>query len=145
MPVPIPGSNVGSDTQKVKFLTIFGRPKTGIFDKISGVPGRAPLATNHATKAFCLTLGLWDPARDRLGKLVRARGLVRETGEISLANFRPHAGRGNIHIQCVPPRNHPGETVYPQDPPGISSSGPKNEIGGVFGHACAESGLKSSC
>ena len=28
MPVPIPGSKVGSDNQKVKFLTIFGRPKT---------------------------------------------------------------------------------------------------------------------
>ncbi len=45
MPVPIPGLKVGSDNQKVKFLTIFGRPKTGIF---RGVPGRAPLATNHA-------------------------------------------------------------------------------------------------
>ena len=31
MPVPIPGSKVRSDNQKVKFLTIFGRPKTGIF------------------------------------------------------------------------------------------------------------------
>ena len=48
MPVPIPGSKVGSDNQKVKFLTISGRPKTGFFDQISGVPGRAPLATNHA-------------------------------------------------------------------------------------------------
>ena len=48
MPVPIPGSKVGSDNQKVKFLTIFGRPKTRFFDQISGVPGRAPLATNHA-------------------------------------------------------------------------------------------------
>ena len=47
MPVPIPGSKVGSDNQKVKFLTIFGRPKTRFFDQISGVPGRAPLATNH--------------------------------------------------------------------------------------------------
>ena len=48
MPVPIPGSKVGSDNQIVKFLTIFGRPKTSFFDKISGVPGQAPLATNHA-------------------------------------------------------------------------------------------------
>ena len=48
MPVPIPGSKVGSDNQKIKFLTIFGRPKTRFFDQISGVPGRAPLATNHA-------------------------------------------------------------------------------------------------
>ena len=48
MPVPNPGSKVGSDSQKVEFLTISGRPKTGIFGQISGVPGRAPLATNHA-------------------------------------------------------------------------------------------------
>jgi hypothetical protein len=48
MPVPIPGSKVGSDNQKVKFLTIFGWPKTGFFREFRGVPGRAPLATNHA-------------------------------------------------------------------------------------------------
>ena len=48
MPVPIPGSKVGSDSQKVKFLMIFGRPKTRFFEEILGVPGRAPLATNHA-------------------------------------------------------------------------------------------------
>ncbi len=51
MPVPIPVSKVGSDSQKDKFLTISGRPKTGFFDKISGVPGpfpQFPLATNHA-------------------------------------------------------------------------------------------------
>ena len=48
MPVPIPGLKVGSDNQKVKFLTIFGRPKTGIFREFRGVPGRAPLAGNHA-------------------------------------------------------------------------------------------------
>ena len=51
MPVPIPGLKVGSDTQKVKFLTIFGRPKTGFFDEISAefrnFP-KFPLATNHA-------------------------------------------------------------------------------------------------
>ena len=39
MPVPIPGLKVGSDKQKVKFLTIFGRPKTGIFRRFRGVPG----------------------------------------------------------------------------------------------------------
>ena len=48
MPVPIPGSKVKSDNQKVKILTIFGRPKTMIFGRFRGVPGRAPLATNHA-------------------------------------------------------------------------------------------------
>ena len=41
------------------------------------------------------------------------------------------------------PGFHPGETVYPREPPGISSSGPKNKIGGGFGNACAGSGLKS--
>ena len=39
MPVPIPGLKVGSDSQKVKFLTIFGRPKTGIFRRFRGVLG----------------------------------------------------------------------------------------------------------
>ena len=51
MPVPFPVSKVGSDKQKVEFLTISGRPKTRFFDKISGVPGpfpQFPLATNHA-------------------------------------------------------------------------------------------------
>ena len=39
MPVPIPGLKVGSDNQKVKFLTIFGRPKTAIFRRFRSVPG----------------------------------------------------------------------------------------------------------
>ena len=38
MPVPIPGLKVWSDKQQVKFLTIFGRPKTGIFRGFRGVP-----------------------------------------------------------------------------------------------------------
>ena len=38
MPVPILGLKVRSDNQKVKFLTIFGRPKTGIFRRFRGVP-----------------------------------------------------------------------------------------------------------
>ena len=42
MPVPIPGPEDGSDSLKVKILTIFGRPKTGFFDKISGAPGYIP-------------------------------------------------------------------------------------------------------
>jgi hypothetical protein len=42
MPVPIPGLKVGSDNQKAKFLTIFGRPKTGIFRRVRGVPGPGP-------------------------------------------------------------------------------------------------------
>ena len=55
MPVLIPGSKVWSDIKKVKFLTIFDRPKTGFFDQISGVPGpfpQFPLATNHAALAI---------------------------------------------------------------------------------------------
>ena len=51
MPVPIPGLKVGSDTQKVKFMMIFGRPKTKIFQEFRNVPGRAPLPTNHVGKA----------------------------------------------------------------------------------------------
>ena len=51
MPVPIPVSKVGSDSQKVKFSTISGRPNTGFFGKISAkfrnFP-QFPLATNHA-------------------------------------------------------------------------------------------------
>ena len=51
MPVPFPVSKVWSDNQKVKFLTIFGRPKTRFSDKISAefrnFP-QFPLATNHA-------------------------------------------------------------------------------------------------
>ena len=41
------------------------------------------------------------------------------------------------------PGFHPGETVYPRETPGISSSGAKNKIGGVLGHACADSGPRS--
>ena len=50
MPVPIPGSKVGSDNLKVKFLTIFGRPKTGIFLEFRGVPG-GPKALDMDTLA----------------------------------------------------------------------------------------------
>ena len=39
MPVPISGLKVGSDTEKVKFVTIFGRPKTGVFRRFRSVPG----------------------------------------------------------------------------------------------------------
>jgi hypothetical protein len=48
MPVPIPGLKGRSDTRKVNFLMIYGRPKTTIFRRFRGVPGWAPLATNHA-------------------------------------------------------------------------------------------------
>ena len=42
MPVPIPGPEVGSDSLKVKFLTIFGRPKTRIFREFRGVSRPGP-------------------------------------------------------------------------------------------------------
>ena len=51
MGMPIPGSKVRSDSQKVKFLMIFGRPKTGFLAKFPGPRGtfpQFPLATNHA-------------------------------------------------------------------------------------------------
>jgi hypothetical protein len=67
MPVPIPGSKVGSDSQKVKFLTISGRPKTGIFRRFRGVPGRAPLATNHS-----VFLGLPNPRNPWKSMMPRA-------------------------------------------------------------------------
>jgi hypothetical protein len=50
MPVPIPGLKVGSDNKKFKFLTIFGRPKTGIFGEFRSVPG-GPKALDMDTLA----------------------------------------------------------------------------------------------
>ena len=53
MPVPIPGSKVGSDTQKVKFLTIFGRPETRFFCQISGVPCGVKFSVPLPAVRFC--------------------------------------------------------------------------------------------
>ena len=64
MPVPIPGSKVGSDNQKVKFLTIFGRPKIGFFHGFRGVPG-GPKALDMDTLAARRSSG--NPLRDPLG------------------------------------------------------------------------------
>ena len=58
MPVPIPSPEVGSDSLKVKFLPIFGRPKTGFFGRFPGPRGTFPpfpLATNHAELAIDLS------------------------------------------------------------------------------------------
>ena len=55
---------------------------------------------------------------------------------------RQITGRGNIHIHCVPPRNDPGETVYPRETLGISFSGPKDKIGGFPGMPVPIPGLK---
>ena len=55
MPVPIPGPEVGSDSQKVKFLMISGRAKTGFFDQISGVPGYIPpIPASYQPRSFTL-------------------------------------------------------------------------------------------
>ena len=53
------------------------------------------------------------------------------------------AGFGKRGPHRGPPRNHPGEAVYPRETPGIASSRPEDNIGGVSGNACADSGLKS--
>ena len=54
MPVPILGLKVRSDSQKVKFLMIFGRPKTGIFRQFRGVPGHCEYVTRCTGGAFNL-------------------------------------------------------------------------------------------
>ena len=60
MPVPIPGLEVWSNGQKVKFLTICGRPKTPFFEEISGVPRRAPLPTTQLGEEPSLKVDLWS-------------------------------------------------------------------------------------
>ena len=67
MPVPIPGPEVGHDSQKVKFLTIFGRPKTGIFRRFLGVPGCAPLLGGAAPLRRVMLL------IKMIGKFIRVR------------------------------------------------------------------------
>ena len=60
MPVPIPGPEVVSDSQKVKFLMIFGRPKTGFLEQFPGPRGtfpQFPLATNHAVYTWGIRQG----------------------------------------------------------------------------------------
>ena len=63
MPVPIPGSKDGSDKQKVKFFTIFGRPKTGFFQRFRGVPGGPDpldMDTLAALKAYSYLGSPWN-------------------------------------------------------------------------------------
>ena len=62
MPVPIPGPEVGSDSLQVKFLMIFGRPKTGFLDQISGAPGYIPpIPASYQPHSF------WRSAESALG------------------------------------------------------------------------------
>ena len=64
MPVPIPGPEVGSDSLKVKFLMIFGRPKTGFLDQISGAPGYIPpIPASYQPRSW------WGAAWVRVGGL----------------------------------------------------------------------------
>ena len=64
MPVPIPGPEVGSDSLKVKFLMIFGRPKTGFLEQISGAPGYIPpIPASYQPRRDPLE-GLWGPLVD---------------------------------------------------------------------------------
>ena len=73
MPVLIPGSKVGSDNLKVKFLMIFGRPKIGFFGTFPGPRGtfpQFPLATNHAEWGRWAAAGAlpWAPLGAATGK-----------------------------------------------------------------------------
>ena len=73
MPVPIPGSKVGSDSQKVKFLTIFGRPKTRIFREFRGVPGQAPLVPTTQEESPEPSADVAAPAAPKGKKRLAAR------------------------------------------------------------------------
>ena len=67
MPVPILGPEVGSDSLKVEFLMICGRPKIVFFGRFPGPRGtfpQFPLATNHAGNRGdwrCSALDCWGP------------------------------------------------------------------------------------
>ena len=78
MPVPIPGSKVGSDNQKVKFLTIFGRPKTGIFRRFRGVPG-GPKTLDMDTLAA--RKGVWVEIVNRFERRPVETGPRRDDGQ----------------------------------------------------------------
>ena len=57
MPVPIPGPEVGSDSLKVKFLMISGRPKNWVFGTFPGPRDTAPPCSYlwPPTTASCIT------------------------------------------------------------------------------------------
>ena len=151
MPVPNPGSKVWSHIQKFKFLTIFGRPKTGIFGEFRGVPGNSGVCQGHVV-TFQLQLRLRYRTvaaikeRQSLVQRTKRQSLIQSLRACRWAKPREMAlSQGPaIHVGRVPrSQNYRGETVYPRETPGISSSGPKNKIGGVLGHACADSGPRS--
>ena len=87
MPVPNPGPKVGSDSLKVKFLMIFGRPKTRFFGQISGAPGYiSPIPASY------------QPRRFNFGPLDHNKALYKST---SAADGFP---KGFV----LPPPPHPG-------------------------------------
>ena len=103
MPVPIPGSKVGSDSQQVMFLTIFGRPKTAIFRRFRGVPGGPnplDMDTLAARKAYSGLLGtifsiMFGTQADGGGEgltRLRALAVVEDGGTPFPAGPRHHAG-----------------------------------------------------
>ena len=69
MPVPIPGLEVGSDSQKDEFFMISGRPKTGFFRHISGAPGYIPpIPASYQPRSLILGR-LWHDSGLILGRL----------------------------------------------------------------------------
>ena len=127
MPVPIPGSKVRSDNQKVKFLTIFGRPKTGIFRRFRGV---------RAAQTHWIWI-LWRPGRyenklknNILLLIVHSRS---DPDVKASENLPPSRGR----------RQHTGTLTETQPgEPFLGSVGPKNSAQGVSGHAGPDSSFQ---
>ena len=141
MPVPFPVSKVGSDKQKVEFLTIFGRPKTRFFDQISAefrnFP-KFPLATNHAVKSRSRIQGriiLLDVIEHRhapwafIGHWQLEGGLPYGTGtlmmglwlSISAGTTAGEKVSGGICQEA--PRGGSPQGIPPGDPPGGSPGG----------------------
>ena len=88
MPVPIPGPEVGSDSLKVKFLMIFGRPKTGFLDQISGAPGYIPpIPASYQPRRG-------DPGRPLGEPWLRASALPHRAG--LLEGYRVNAAIGRL-------------------------------------------------
>ena len=103
MPVPIPVLKIESDIEKVKIFTIFGRPKTGFFQRFRGVPGGSnplDMDTLAARKAYSGLLGtifsiMFGTQADGGGEgltRLRALAVVEDGGTPFPAGPRHHAG-----------------------------------------------------